>query len=326
MGNHKKRFTIGMDVGGTKILACLFDSHFKIVSETKIKTKPDRGERFFLKSLKAAVSHLLHDASVRPQEIIGLGVGCPGFIDPVKGVVQSSANIAFLNDFPLAKRLARLTGLPVTVGNDVQTGLYGEHQFGAARGYSHALGIFLGTGIGGALLLNGELYRGANGFAGEVGHLQIDPEGPLCGCGHRGCFEAYAGRLAISAEAAIAAARGKAPHLAQKVGTDLREIRSGALAKAVRAGDKVLEEVIDSKARLVGLVIANLVNLLNPSVVVLGGGLVEAMPQRIVKTAERVMRERALSSSARTVKVVAAKLGDYSIAIGAAKRAKDIYG
>lgn len=325
MGNSKKKYTIGIDIGGTKILACLLDKDFEIRSEIKVKTKPEKGERFFMKSLADAVRSVLRDGKVSVKDVLGIGIGCPGFIDPDKGVIAGSPNIPFLKNFSLAKRLSKTVGLKVTLGNDVQTGLYGEHQFGAAKGHDNVIGIFMGTGIGGAMIFNGQLYRGASGSAGEIGHVQLDPGGPACGCGHRGCLEAYAGRLAISAEAAVLAARRQAPHLERESGTDIRGIKSGALARAIRAGDDAVEELIRGKAKRVGLVMANLVNILNPDLIVLGGGVVEAMPTIIVKQAEKTMRRYALPTSARHVKVAVAKLGDHSIVMGAAKRARDLF-
>lgn len=325
MGNPKKKYTIGIDIGGTKILVCLLSKDFKIRSEIKLKTKPEKGERFFMKSLVDAVRFVLRDARVTAKDVAGIGVGCPGFIDPDKGVIAGSPNIPFLKNFPLAKRLSKAVGIPVTLGNDVQTGLYGEHQFGAAIGYANVAGIFMGTGIGGALILNGRPYRGTSGSAGEVGHVQLDPEGPACGCGQHGCLEAFAGRLAISAEAAVLVARQSAPHLARETGTDIRGMKSGALARAIRAGDSAVEDLIRGKAKRVGTLMANLVNILNPDMIVLGGGLVEAMPILIARKAEKTMRRLALPTSSRHVKVAVAKLGDHAIVLGAAKRARDLF-
>lgn len=322
----KKSYSIGIDIGGTKILVALLDARFKVVSEIKLKTKAEKGERNFLRTIAGAVEYVLKDGDVGRKEIAGIGVGCPGFIDPDRGVVGTSPNIPFLKSYPLAKRLSRLTDLPVSLGNDVQTGLYGEHQLGAARGFQNVIGIFMGTGIGGALILNGLPYRGSLGSAGEVGHITLEPNGPLCGCGRYGCFEAYAGRLAISAEAAIAVARQRAPFLANKAGTDIREIKSGALAKAMAEGDRTLGDIIRQKARLVGDVMANLTCVLNPDLFVLGGGVIEAMPQVIVREAERAFREKGVPQLTKSVKVVAAKLGDHSIVMGAAKRASDQFG
>jgi glucokinase len=325
MGNNKKKYTIGIDIGGTKILTCLLNKDFEVRAEIKAKTKPDKGERFFIKCVVDSIQFVLKEAKVLPKEVIGIGIGCPGFIDPDKGIIAGSPNISFLKNYPLAKRISKATGLPVTLGNDVQTGLYGEFQFGAARGYKNIIGIFMGTGIGGALILNGQPYRGTSGSAGEVGHIQLDPLGPACGCGQKGCLEAFAGRLAIASEAAILAARRKAPHLDKETGSDIRDIKSGALARAIRAGDHAIEELLRAKAKRVGMVMANLVNVLNPDIIVLGGGVVEAMPSLIAGQAEKTMHRFALPTSVRHVKVAVAKLRDHSIVMGAAKRARDVF-
>jgi len=323
MSQNKKKYTIGIDIGGTKILAALFDDRFQIISEIKSKTKPEKGDGHFLGILTDSIKFLLRDGRVSRSEIAGIGMGCPGFIDTARGVVLGSPNIPFLKSYPLARKLAGQTDLPVVIGNDVQTGLYGEHQFGAARGYQHVVGIFMGTGIGGALILNGQLYRGTSGSAGEVGHVLFDSNGPFCGCGQRGCVEAFAGRMTIAAEAAVAVTRQMAPHLAQKAGTDIRDIKSGALAKAIQAGDQAIAAIMKTKAQVVGTLMANLVTILNPQLVVLGGGVVEAMPGLIVREAEQVMRRLALGTSSRHVRVAAAKLQDHSVVMGAAKQAFD---
>lgn len=321
--SDKKSYVIGFDLGGTKVLAVLFDSKFRRVSEVKAKTKAQKGEKNFIKTLRACFDELLSESGVRRSEIIGIGMGSPGVIDEQRGVVEISPNIPFLKNYPLAAKLQRECKLPVVLGNDVNIGLFGEHQFGAAKGYAHVIGIFMGTGIGGALILNNELYAGAGGAAGEVGHIQVDPQGPQCGCGKLGCFEALCSRLSIAAEAAALAARGQAPHLFQETGTDLLDIRSGQIAEAIRRGDKALAELMRRKASRIGAVVAGLVNALNPELVVLGGGLVEAMPSLIVKEAARSLQVHAMPALARKVAVVPARLGDYAIPMGAAKRAWD---
>jgi glucokinase len=322
MAKKNPTHTLGIDIGGTKILAVLLDEKFHIESYIKLKTKPEKGEPYFMHSLEEAVDHLLQESGLHEKDILGAGIGCPGFINPSTGVVLSSANIPFLKNYPLATQIQRRFKLRAVVGNDVQTGLYGEHQLGIARGLQHVIGIFLGTGIGGSIIINGQTYTGASGAAGEVGHVLFDAHGPLCGCGKSGCVEAFAGRLAIASEAAVAATRNRAPYLASLNGTDVRMIKSGLLAKAA-AEDRVIADIVRAKARIVGTLMANLVNILNPEMIVLGGGLVEAMPRLIVPEAEQAMRSLAIPASARHVRVKAAKLGDFSVAMGAAKRAWD---
>jgi len=321
-----KKYSIGIDLGGTKILAALFDEKFRRQSEIKFKTKPEKGLNFLLRTLQKSVKDLLKEAEVKPAQIAGIGVGCPGIIDVKRGVVITSPNIGFLKNYPLGPKLSRLTGLPVVLGNDVKTGLYGEHQFGAAKGFSNVIGIFIGTGIGGALILNNEIYMGASGGAGEIGHMLVDPIGSFCGCGRRGCLEAMAGRVAIASEAAALAAKQQAPSIWKETEARVPAIKSSVLAKSVKARERSIEIMLKAKARLVGQIMADLVNVFNPAMIVLGGGLVEALPELIVREAERQMRLEAMPILAKTVKVVPARLKDHSVSMGAAKRAWDRYG
>jgi glucokinase len=322
----KKQYVIGFDLGGTKILATLFDRRFRLVTEIKTRSKPQKGEKHFLNTLAECYETLLQQGRVHRSEIVGIGMGCPGLIDEKKGVVLASPNIAFMKNFRLADKIQKVTRLPVVLGNDVNIGLFGEHQFGAAKGYSQVVGIFIGTGIGGALIIDGRLYAGATGGAGEIGHMAVDPLGPLCGCGRRGCFEALCSRLAIATEAATLAARQQAPRLFDIAGTDILDIKSGQLAQAIRRGDKAVAELIRRKSQTIGLVMGNVVNLLNPELIVLGGGLVEAMPHLILKEATQAMQNQAMPGLARQVKVATARLGDRAIVMGAAKRAWDKFG
>jgi glucokinase len=265
------------------------------------------------------------DAGLQSSQLAAVGAGCPGVLDYRTDRIVSSANIPFIKDYPLARKLQKLFKVPAAVENDANMGLYGEQQFGAAAGCEHVAGFFLGTGIGGALILDGKLYRGSSGAAGELGHIFLDPLGPGCGCGNRGCLEALAGRLALAGEAAVLAARGGAPHLMNEAGADVRKLKSGALARAVAEGDRRLKDLVRRKAALVGLAMANIVNTLDPEAIVLGGGLVEAMGELIVPAAEESMRRHAMPDISRHVTVAPAKLGDMAIVMGAAQWVRSQY-
>jgi glucokinase len=202
--------------------------------------------------------------------------------------------------------------------NDVDAGVYGEYRFGAGRGARCLLGVFPGTGIGGGCVYEGEVIRGKTGSCMEVGHMQVAPGGPLCGCGRRGCLEAVASRLAISAAAVQAAFRGEAPYLMENYGTDLAKIRSKTLREAIAHGDKRIEEIVCNAARQIGIAIGNLVNLLLPDTVILGGGLVEAMPDLFLGPARTAARKRAMPDFADSFEVTVAKLGDDCGVMGAA--------
>ncbi len=321
MSKKRRRFLIGIDLGGTKLLVSLFDRRFHMISEEKHKTDLAGGRKSFLKLLIESVKDLVKEADLTLNEVAGLGIGVPGLIDSDGKKVVACPNIAFLKQYSLAGVLKKSLGIPVSLDNDVNLGLYGEQQFGAAKGYKHVIGVFPGTGVGGALILDGKLYRGATGAAGEIGHMLVDPLGPLCGCGKRGCLEALVGRIAIASEASVLAGRQKAKRIYEIAGTDFVKIKSRALKKAISDGDRVIEELICFKANLLGVAIANVCNFLNPEAVVLGGGLVEAMPDLFIREVKRAMRDHAMTSIAKETKIIPAKLKDYAIVFGAAKMA-----
>ena len=323
MGRKLKRlpYTIGVDLGGTKVLICLFNRACKVLATIKTKTGIERGEKYFIDTLAKSIHGVMDEAEVQFEHLVGIGVGSPGIIDIKLGTVISSPNIPFLKNYPLREKLRKLFRVPIWVENDVNAGLYGEYQFGAGRGHRDIVGVFPGTGIGGALILQGKLYRGAFGAAGEIGHMIVDPRGPLCGCGNRGCLEAFAGRLAISSEAALLALRQQAPKLFKLTGADLSQIKSGTLRKAIKAGDRVIKKLVCTKAKLIGMVMANIANLLNPELFVLGGGLVEAMPEIFLKQTREAIKNYAMKPVSKQVKIAVARLGDFAIVKGASKMA-----
>lgn len=323
--NKKKKYFIAVDLGGTKLLTALVDSKFRILHSLKIKVELAEGQKNFIRAMIKNIHDVLGEADIPASKVAAIGIGCPGIIDFKKGVVVSSPNIPFLKKFPLAKILKNHFKVPVVLENDVNVGLYGEQQFGSAKGYDDVIGMFLGTGIGGALILNGKPYRGASGGAGEIGHIPVDAMGPLCGCGARGCLEAFAGRLAIASEAAVLALRQNAPKLFDLAESEVGKIKSGVLAKAAKSGDRAIVELFERKAKILGSAMAGLVNVLNPQLFVLGGGLIEAAGNFIVPEATKTMKKMAMPALAAEVEVRSAKLGDFAIVKGAAKMASEAF-
>jgi glucokinase len=234
-----------------------------------------------------------------------------------RGVVLEAVNLGWKN-MPLRETLEKEFGCGAVIANDVDVGVYGEYRFGAARSARCAVGVFPGTGIGGGCVYEGKIFRGKYCSNMEIGHLQINPHGKLCGCGRYGCLETEASRLAISAEAAKAVYRGEAPHLQATIGADLDEIRSGPLAAAIKAGDIVIEHIVRRAAEKIGVAVGNVINLLCPDIVVLGGGLVEAMPDLFVETVGSMARKTVMPPLVNFFEVVPAKLGDEAGVLGAA--------
>lgn len=308
---------VGFDLGGTKMMAAAFSGEFRVLGRKRRKTKGSEGVKAGLERIVETIRDSLEEGQIKPSQLSGIGVGCPGNIDLEKGLLIDSANLGWKN-FPIQDALEKAFDCPTVVLNDVDAGVYGEYRFGAAKNARCVVGVFPGTGIGGACVYEGKILRGKNMSCFEIGHIQVNPQGIPCGCGRIGCLETEASRLAISAAAAMAAFRGEAPHLLAAAGTDLANIRSGVLADAIRAGDTVIERIVEQAARLIGWAVGDVVNLLAPDVVVLGGGLVEAMPDIVVENVEQAARERVAPPFIKTFKVAAAKLGDDAVVRGAA--------
>jgi glucokinase len=265
----------------------------------------------------------LEDADIDSSQLRGIGVGCPAPVDLEKGIVLDAVNLGWKN-VKLRAALEDEFDCPAVVLNDVDAGVYGENQLGAAKKARSVVGIFPGTGIGGGGVYEGRIIHGLSSSCMEIGHVHVAENGNLCGCGRRGCLETEASRLAISAEVAKAAYRGEAPYIMKEAGTDLSNIRSGVLADAIEAGDKAVELIVRRAASLIGIAVANVIQLLCPDVVVLGGGLVEAMPKLFVEEVAQSAKKRVMPAYADAFEVVAAELGDYATVKGAAAWARNV--
>ncbi|MFO1093481.1 MAG: ROK family protein [Planctomycetaceae bacterium] len=313
----QSRNWVGFDLGGTKMLAQAYDDDLKVIGRERRKTKASAGTDSGLERIQEAIKTALDQAGIAPEQLSGIGIGCPGPVDMEAGVVLNPPNLAW-RDVPIGRKLQEHFGCPVAVLNDVDSGVYAEYRFGAGQGARCVVGVFPGTGVGGGCVYKGEIFRGAKTTCMEIGHVQVMPEGPLCGCGRRGCLEAVASRLAISATAAKAAYRGDAPHLKEHGGTDIAEIRSSALAEAIKGGDKVVEEIVREAARQIGIAVAGVIHLMSPEIVVLGGGLLEAMHDAFIDQVSKSARKRVMPAYKNTFEVVGSKLGDDAVALGAA--------
>lgn len=325
MGKRRQTYWAGFDLGGTKMMATVFDGAFKVLGSAKAKTPVNDGAQAVQARIRETVLEALQDAKVPARALAGIGVGCPGVLDLDEGVILEAPNLGWKR-VPLRRLLAGWFHCRVVLANDVDAGTYAEYRFGAGRGARTLLGVFPGTGIGGGCVYEGKLLRGRRGSAMEIGHIPIREHGRLCGCGKRGCLEALAGRLAISAEVAQAAFRGEAPYVSANAGSDLKKLKSGLLAKAVKAGDAAVERIVRDAMHLLGRAIGGVVNLLAPDVIVLGGGLVEAMPRLALEEVKSGLKETAMASFLPPLKVREADLGDEATTLGAAALAADAAG
>lgn len=317
MESTTKDCWVGFDLGGTKMLAQVYDPAFKSLGRDRRKTKGWSGEDEGLSRIIESIDAALADADCSRDRLQGIGIGCPGPVDMDGGILLDPPNLGW-SHIAIGKRLADEFGCEVSVLNDVDAGVYGEFRFGAAKEARCVVGIFPGTGIGGGCVYHGEILRGARTTCMEVGHIQVVPDGPLCGCGQRGCLEAVASRLAIAANCAKAAYRGEAPHLRDAAGTDLGSIRSGALADAIEAGDDAVKLIIREAARTIGIALAGIIHVLGPDLVLLGGGLVEAMPDLFIQQVGKAARKRVMPALHDSFQIAASALGDDAAALGAA--------
>jgi len=321
--DQDNRYWIGFDLGGTKMLGKVFDADFQTIGQDRTKTKGNEGVESGLARITKTIHKMLDKADLSPKDIAGIGFGCPGPLDLDRGIAYSAPNLSWEN-VHIKDHLEEEFGCPAVIANDVDAGVYGEYRFGVANKCRTVVGVFPGTGIGGGCVYQGDIMRGATGSCMEIGHVQVAPEGPLCGCGRRGCLEAVASRLVIASRAAAAAYRGQAPHLLKHAGTDLTKIRSKALADSIAAGDEPVETIVREAARHIGRAVAGVVHLLGPDLVVLGGGLVEAMPDLFVSEVREAAKQRVLPALTESFDVVAATLGDDAGVMGAAAWAQHI--
>ena len=306
-----------IDLGGTKILAAIFTPDGSVISRAKQMTHAERGSAEVVDRMAEAVREAAADAGIDPSALDGVGVGAPGPIGADGGIVQVAPNLGWL-EFPLRDELARRLNRPVFLGNDVSVAVLAEHQVGAGRGTRHMIGIWPGTGVGGGIVADGKLYGGAGQMAGEIGHITVKAGGPKCGCGGRGHLEALCSRTAIVKEIAKHVKRGAKTELSKIAGKDLTQATSGDLRKAVQRGDKLVIKVLDRTAKYLALGIASAANLLNPELVVLGGGVIEALGEPFVVRIRELTREQPLEAVTRDLRIEPSLLGDDAGITGAA--------
>lgn len=304
----------GVDIGGTNIAVALVDENGAVVERGRRKTPRKGPER-----VVRAIAELLGGLDGR---VTAVGVGSPGLVRD--GVVMFAPNLeGWSQPVPLEEMVGEAVGVPVVVDNDANVGALGEWAGGAGRGARHLLGVWLGTGVGGGLVLDGKPYRGAFGGAGELGHMIVQRGGALCGCGRRGCVEAYAGRAALEAAAAASLEAGRPTALA-----DIQERRgkkrmtAAVWAEALAEGDALASRLLGDAVEALGCGIASAINLLDLDTVVIGGGLADKLGQTLVDQVEAATSPRVLLPGDR--RFALAELGDDAGVIGAAALARDL--
>jgi glucokinase len=306
--------TVGVDLGGTKCLGVVADRSGTVRDELRVPTP--RGKEATLAVLGDVAAELM-----ARHGIGGVGVGVPGLVDGA-GVLRYAPNLPGVDELPVAAPLAERLGVPVVVENDASCAGWGEREAGAGRGRDHVLLVTLGTGIGGGIVLGGRLYRGHHGFAGEIGHMVVDPHGPPCPCGQRGCWERFASGSGLGRLAREAAVGGRASRIVALAGGDPEHVKGEHVTAAAAEGDAEAAAVMAEYGWWVALGLANLANAFDPELFVLGGGLVEAGDVLLapVRAAFGQLLEGAEHRP--PVGIVPAELGEHAGAIGAALLAR----
>lgn len=310
-----KRVVVGVDLGGTKVAAAVAGLDGAIVSRVTKQTEPERGVHGVMAIVLDAVREVVARAGARIDEVAGIGVGSPGPLDPEAGVVIFAPNLKW-RDVPLVAIIKDALGAPVYLENDANLAGLGEARYGAGRGSRNMIYITVSTGIGGGLVLGGEIYRGSSFVAGEVGHMMIVDEGPLCGCGNHGCLEALASGPAIANMARELIRHGEETLMTDLIGGDVDLVTAEVVGRAAMQGDAAAIAVIGKAAEYLGIGIANLVNILNPDAVVVGGGVARLGEILLAPTREAAC-QRALKPAFDAVRIVAAELGVDAGVVGA---------
>jgi glucokinase len=300
---------IGIDLGGTKIVAGVVDRSGRILARQYRDTDASEGPQAVLRRLVEVATQLLSAEGVESSRVSAIGVAAPGPIDARSGVVALPPNLPGWRNVPLGELIHEELGFPTRLENDANAGALAEHRFGAGRGSDHMVYVTVSTGIGGGFILGGKLYAGATGAAAEIGHTTVVPSGPLCGCGNRGCLEALAAGSAIAREARERVQRGVPTLIAELSGGEAENVSAKLVAQAADQGDWEANAILDQAMAYLGVGMANLINLLNPELLVIGGGLTK-MGNRLFEPVRRAIDLRAFATAARAVELRRAQLGD----------------
>jgi glucokinase len=310
--------TVGVDVGGTKVLGGVVDASGKVLATSRRDT-PREGGSALTKTIAEVALELMQQHSIS-----AVGVSAAGFVSSDRKTMLATPNIADWNGVQLDLELTKLIGLPVVIENDANAAAWGEAKFGAGRNQAHMMMLTIGTGVGGGIVVNNELYRGAFGVAAEFGHLRVVPEGHFCGCGARGCFEQYASGSALHRHAreAISASPDLARNLLARGDGTIDGLTGQAITDAAREGDAVALAAFQTTAQYLGAGIASLAVLLDPSCVVIGGGVIDAGEILLAPTRDAMKRYMPFAGKHPYPEIVAAELGNEAGLVGVADLAR----
>ena len=308
------KYNICLDVGGTKVLGAIFNENREIIYRLKKKSKNGESNTQNTEAvIVSVVKEMLQESGIKKEEVNAIASCAPGVIDQDTGIVLFTPNLPMRN-YDMKSAMEKTFGIPFYVGNDVNLGVLGEYKYGAGQGYRNIVGFFVGTGMGGGLILNGELYTGHKFKAAEYGHMILDPEGPLCNCGQRGCLETFSSKQGMSAYIRQQVARGRETMMAEAVQDGV--FRSKKLKKALVAGDPVAIEAVDRACHWLAVATGSLINTFSPDLVLYGGGVIEAVGDLFLKKILAEVDRYCMPEIRSTVDLKIAALGDDSVLYG----------
>jgi glucokinase len=321
MAKNKKRWIVGVDLGGTNIVVGLVPiAGGDVLGLRILPTEAQRGPKFvvdrIIGTVETAIAQVLDEQGGSRDDLAGVGIGSPGPLDRKAGMVINTPNLGWRN-FPLRDLIGNAVRLPATLDNDANCATYGEWWLGAGKGVDTLVGFTLGTGIGGGIVLGGEIYHGCSDVAGEIGHMTIDSTGRRCKCGNYGCLEAYASGPAIALRAVEGIEAGVETMLTEMVGGRLEDITAATVYEGVVAGDEYATEVMKDTAKFLGAGIASIINILNPEMVVIAGGVTRA-GDHLFGPLRSEVRRRAFRAAEERCSIVSGELPGTAGVVGAA--------
>lgn len=308
-------YYICLDIGGTKVLGAIFNSKKEIIYRLKKKTKSAGDSSQNIEELIiSVVDEMIVEAGINKKQIVAIAAGAPGVINQEEGIVLFSPNLPWRN-YNIKKPIEAKFGVPFYIGNDVNVGVLGEFKYGAAKGYKNVVGLFVGTGMGGGLILDGELYTGHQFKGAELGHMVLNSEGPRCNCGQRGCLEAFSSKQGISSYIRQQVERGRESMMQEAVKNGI--FKSKYLKTSLEANDKVAVEAVERACHYLAVATGSLINIFSPEVVIYGGGVIEACGNTFLPLILKDVDRYCMPSIRDTVEIRNAALGDDSILYGA---------
>ncbi len=315
MSNRVDKYYMGVDIGGSVTKIGLSDSEGVLFGREAFPTEGQKGPDHVVAKISQIVRRLVGEKGISSSSLLGIGIGSPGPLDTKSGTIIHTHNLGW-RDVPLRDMVSDATGVPAALDNDANAAAIGEWWKGAGVGMDSLVCFTLGTGVGGGIVIHGEIWRGATDVAGEIGHMTIEVDGRRCSCGNLGCLESYASATAIAARAREGIEDGRETVLKRAVEGDLSRITSATVYQQAIAGDSFCKEIMVETATYLSVGVANILNIINPELVVISGGVIKAGEMLFAPLVDEV-RGRAFPAAVQGVRVVPAELGDDAGIIGA---------